>query len=606
MATAVLVSGMHRSGTSATAGALNLLGVSLGTNLLGPGDDNPKGYWESTRAVDIHDKLLEQLGRSWDDIRALPGDWLEHPATVQAALEIHELIEAEFASAELWAVKDPRLCRFLPLWRRVLDERGIRAVVLIVARPPSEVAASLSKRNGWSRSVGELLWMRYVLDSELGSRGLQRSVLTYDSLLSQPKAALERALEHLDVPLQRGDIDAVDKSLAEFVDVADRHHMQSAVGNERQFSLLLWDLYVSLSDIERSGGGWEGFEAAVVQLNRFMEDRVPEIFGMADVAQGWRRRYNEQEIETLSKNSQLIAQIKWSEEAVLRERELVQSLADCRQQATANEVQDGAWQLMPAEIVAPAIDLFLADARVLSVIDVINGFPQLVGEISEAMRDLSEPQSRIVRDLSEMNSCLEAVAKGVQAIHDERDAGVLEGFKQKIHDLETDCLRLGEEKEVERLRAQSALDESMRLAVAMQSECSSLAREITTLTEEKFRLRLEYDSEHRRAEEVLIHNRRLMSSISLAESDLLKAQTELGAAQERMGELELRESDMTNVIARLAEEIRGLNERGEDLLLQNKGLLLENSAIKKSFSWRMTRPARSVVEAFRRTFSTRR
>ena len=295
MATAVLVSGMHRSGTSATAGALNLLGVSLGSNLLGPGEDNPKGYWESTRAVEIHDKLLGQLGRSWDDIRELPDDWLDHPATAQAALEVHELIEAEFAAAELWAVKDPRLCRFLPLWRKVLEERGIRAVVLVVARPPSEVAASLSKRNGWTRSVGELLWMRYVLDSVLGSRGLERAVLTYDSLLSQPKASLERAFEQLGVSfLQRSDVDGVDKSLAEFVDVADRHHLRSVADNDRQFSVFLWDLYLSLSDIECSGGGWEKFEAAVARLDRFMEDRTPEIFAVADVAQRWRKCYLQQ------------------------------------------------------------------------------------------------------------------------------------------------------------------------------------------------------------------------------------------------------------------------------------------------------------------------
>jgi len=42
----VLILGMHRSGTSAAARAVNLLGVDLGAPLLPPRDDNPVGCWE--------------------------------------------------------------------------------------------------------------------------------------------------------------------------------------------------------------------------------------------------------------------------------------------------------------------------------------------------------------------------------------------------------------------------------------------------------------------------------------------------------------------------------------------------------------------------------
>ena len=42
----VVVLGMHRSGTSALAKALELFGVDLGQNLTAPNEFNPKGYFE--------------------------------------------------------------------------------------------------------------------------------------------------------------------------------------------------------------------------------------------------------------------------------------------------------------------------------------------------------------------------------------------------------------------------------------------------------------------------------------------------------------------------------------------------------------------------------
>ena len=45
---ALLVLGMHRSGTSSIAGAMVRLGGVAPLNLLPPADDNPKGFFESS------------------------------------------------------------------------------------------------------------------------------------------------------------------------------------------------------------------------------------------------------------------------------------------------------------------------------------------------------------------------------------------------------------------------------------------------------------------------------------------------------------------------------------------------------------------------------
>ena len=70
------VLGMHRSGTSAVAGALANLGLE------GPGADdrmdwpesNPE-HWESLSLTVFDDKLLDALGGSWDAPPELPVNW---------------------------------------------------------------------------------------------------------------------------------------------------------------------------------------------------------------------------------------------------------------------------------------------------------------------------------------------------------------------------------------------------------------------------------------------------------------------------------------------------------------------------------------------------
>ena len=81
---AVIVLGMHRSGTSAVAGALGVLGVNLGERLVQAQADNPKGYWEHADAVQLHERLLAALGSAWEDPRELPVDWTQTPPAREA------------------------------------------------------------------------------------------------------------------------------------------------------------------------------------------------------------------------------------------------------------------------------------------------------------------------------------------------------------------------------------------------------------------------------------------------------------------------------------------------------------------------------------------
>ena len=219
----LFVLGMHRSGTSATAGALLRLGFDLGEQLIEAAPDNPKGYFEHAAAVAANEALLDALDRSWDDVRALPCDWM-HAQAARVALPAIDAVLAGFSGKTAWALKDPRLCRTLPLWLDAATARGIETRCLLVLRHPAEVAASLHARDDMSAEIAAILWLRHVLESLRGSAARPRTLLTYDGLMRDPQGALGAACARLGFDLDTG----IAADVRAFVDVRDRHHRVDA------------------------------------------------------------------------------------------------------------------------------------------------------------------------------------------------------------------------------------------------------------------------------------------------------------------------------------------------------------------------------------------
>lgn len=339
MSTAIIVAGMHRSGTSATTGALQLAGVSLG-KVLEPAPDNPKGYFENKRAVEVHERLLGGLGRSWDDIRELPTNWLSSEAAANAKREIMALVDEEFSEKSIWAVKDPRICRFIPLWRDVLGARQTNIVVMFVARNPEEVASSIRKRNGWDLPLGRLLWMRYVFEAEEATRGLLRTVVSYDRLLDNPEAAISRALTNLRV--MAGTVGEFERlaNIKDFVDVRERHHSYSHEdGSEDKFSEALQACYRELISIDSEVSGWERFLAAADRAKEALPGAWRYLDSVADQAGKHRHNAIAFEIDAAETRSKLIAQINWSEGAVVVQNELRRQLEASDEAAKQGKAQ---------------------------------------------------------------------------------------------------------------------------------------------------------------------------------------------------------------------------------------------------------------------------
>jgi hypothetical protein len=220
---AIIVLGMHRSGTSAFTGVLGLLGVDLGPKLMPASPANEAGYWEHQEIVALHERLLAALGSSWDDPSRLPAGWWKLDAVAPFRRKLLEIIARDFADSPLWALKDPRMCRLLPLWTSLMDELECQPVWVLVTRHPAENTSSLEKRDGFSREKSGLLWLQHTLDAERETRNRPRVVITFDQLFDDWEATLDRVRQAAGLPWPVPPGQAAAR-IKEFVDPDKRHH----------------------------------------------------------------------------------------------------------------------------------------------------------------------------------------------------------------------------------------------------------------------------------------------------------------------------------------------------------------------------------------------
>ncbi len=221
--TAILVLGVQRSGTSALARIVNFLGAAMPRHLVPANDWNPRGYWESAPLTALHDEMLAELDSSWDDWRAPPARWKESETATRFANKIRMAVDEEFGNAQLFVLKDPRMCRTLPYWMSILEKSGIRSAPLLVVRNPLEVAESLRERDGIPFEKAMLLWLRHYLDVEYETRHLPRNIVTLDALLEDWKLLAVQSGARMGVQWPRQPNDAA-SDVREFLDIELHNH----------------------------------------------------------------------------------------------------------------------------------------------------------------------------------------------------------------------------------------------------------------------------------------------------------------------------------------------------------------------------------------------
>ena len=271
---------MHRSGTSAFTGILNLLGVNLGAKMLETQSDNSKGFFENKYVVLANNCILESFNSSWDDPLPLPENWTARFEDSQLLEDARIFLRTDFPADQLSAIKDPRLCRLLPFWLPLLAAENITPRVALVIRNPLEIADSLSRRNQFSIEKSLVLWMQYLLDAERNTRHLPRCLVTFESVLSEPRGTMERVFKT--VGLDAPNFSAVDpEALDKFLDHNMRHHDVPDNDLNVRCHKIIADYYRLLCKISEGETAAEDFEALDDLADRFQRNQT--LFYNSDV-----------------------------------------------------------------------------------------------------------------------------------------------------------------------------------------------------------------------------------------------------------------------------------------------------------------------------------
>jgi hypothetical protein len=234
---AVLVLGMHRSGTSAIARGLQALGVYLGTDFLSPQPDNPTGYWEDRNIFEINERLLSVFGLKWEDVSLIDGARWHEPEIEALLAEAVKYLRSTLATRPLWGFKDPRTIRLLPFWHSVLRELEVKECYVVMIRNPRSVAASLAQRQGMEAVTSHLLWLMHMAPSLNMICGRQFIVTDYDLLMAEPRHQLERIARRLDLPLDDASTAGIAQFVDGFLDPNLRHNFFGAADVETDLNL---------------------------------------------------------------------------------------------------------------------------------------------------------------------------------------------------------------------------------------------------------------------------------------------------------------------------------------------------------------------------------
>ncbi|SHF72299.1 hypothetical protein SAMN05444273_11086 [Litoreibacter ascidiaceicola] len=222
-ATAIVVLGMHRSGTSALSGILYKMGCVGPKTPFPPAPNNEKGFFESKPLSDLLDQVLGSGDSSWQDWRPFNPQWMQSVVADPFIDDAVDMLAAEYPNAKLFVLKNPRLCRLMPFCTQMLEQAKIEPFFIHTHRNPIEVAASLVARNKISATLGHLLWLRHVLDAEIATRGRTRYFTNFTSLLNDWGKELTQFQDITGFTFPRS-VMQVRKEVSEFLAPDLRHH----------------------------------------------------------------------------------------------------------------------------------------------------------------------------------------------------------------------------------------------------------------------------------------------------------------------------------------------------------------------------------------------
>ncbi|MGB3456456.1 MAG: glycosyltransferase domain-containing protein [Litorimonas sp.] len=434
----VVVLGMHRSGTSMITRGFNLLGYAVPRERIGINASNESGHWESRKIARLNDALLGEAGLEWSDWVGIDLRDVSARRRTEAREDIANALKTEFGDAAPIVLKEPRICRLAGLYHEIMEETGLDPVYVLPLRNPLEVMASLEARNGMPREDGALLWLRYMLDAERGTRGRRRLFARYEDALDDPVEFLERCRDALGLTPPLAPSEAA-VSLRALADPDKRHHSKTA-------EHLAHDPLTS---------GWvsDAYEAVCVMItdpdhaaSQAVLDRIAEDFATATPALLARRQAVRDRVQSLQAEQERTRTAQETRLAEMKTRlaDTERSLrAADRRSAEVAEESKRSRKEAKASLAAMESRLAEAAADAKSKAEDVQ---QVRDRLEQSKTRLEEAKARLERADDDLNQARKDEAKAVAQIR-ERDES-LRQQRSKIRSLNRENWKLRDQMSV--------------------------------------------------------------------------------------------------------------------------------------------------------------
>jgi len=193
----IVVTGMHRSGTSLAALVLQAMGADFGPNseMYAADDWNAHGYLERVDVVDVNSRIITGFDRTTGRAAQVASQLSYLGRSISGSHHVRSRPELSRSITELGrelagiCVKDPRFCLTYGAWS---DTTAIDGMILAL-RHPSASVASLQRRNRIPKELGHQFW-RWHMSAIMARIDQDTLVLRQEDLIGDGlEAATERA-----------------------------------------------------------------------------------------------------------------------------------------------------------------------------------------------------------------------------------------------------------------------------------------------------------------------------------------------------------------------------------------------------------------------------
>lgn len=222
----VLIVGAHRSGTTATARALQLLGLQIGQRL--------DSHHEPYGVQQLHEEYLRRVGAAWYEPEPFL-DLLQTPQGLRDCADyLRQNIRQQFANifgyrnnlkgfwlrarlrfGAIWGWKEPRTTLFAPAWLEIFPQ----ARVVHVVRDPEAAAASIRQRELQFQAAGDApsgkihdldycrrLVLSYVAAGERLAPSANYRRIQFEEIQADPGVALEELAQFCGLKFTSADL----------------------------------------------------------------------------------------------------------------------------------------------------------------------------------------------------------------------------------------------------------------------------------------------------------------------------------------------------------------------------------------------------------------